>query len=243
LPDAVTVARLGGDEFIALLPGSGVRDAIDAARRAQDALELRFHLDGITTPVAASAGIAVSPDHGHDRAELMRHADIAMYRAKTTGSFVEVFTAHDSAMSRARLILAGELQHAIDADQLVLHYQPKVDVCSGAVAGVEALVRWQHPERGLLMPDVFLPIAERNGLMGRVTLRVLDIALAQQHEWRARGIDLQVAVNLAAADPASRPRWTSGSRTGTPRPARCCSRSPRTSSRWTAAVRSTCWRG
>ncbi len=172
MPDSALLSRLGGDEFVVLLPaGSGEDAARTAARRLTDVLEEPFHLDGLRTKVRASVGAAIAPLHGTDRALLLRHADVAMYQAKTRQTEIEVYAPGEDRHSRERIELAGQLPDAIDHDQLVLHFQPKVELSSGRVAGVEALVRWRHPERGMLGPNEFLPLAEQHGLMRRLTLR------------------------------------------------------------------------
>jgi diguanylate cyclase len=201
MPDSALLSRLGGDEFVVLLPsGSGEDAARNAARALGDVLEEPFHLDGLRTKVRASVGAAIAPRHGTDRALLLRHADVAMYQAKTRQTEIEVYEPGEDRHSRDRIELAGQLPDAIDHDQLVLHFQPKVELSSGRVAGVEALVRWRHPERGMLGPNEFLPLAEQHGLMRRLTLEVLRQALRQQADWRRSGIELQTAVNISAAN-------------------------------------------
>jgi EAL domain-containing protein (putative c-di-GMP-specific phosphodiesterase class I) len=130
--------------------------------------------------------------------DLLREADIAMYTAKSLQSGVEVYTEHRDHHDRGRLLLLTEVRRAIADRQLVLHYQPKVSLADGVVRGVEALVRWQHPSRGLLGPDAFIPIVERTGLIHQLTLTVLDLAMAQARAWLSEGVDLQIAVNLSA---------------------------------------------
>jgi len=201
MPGSALLSRLGGDEFVVLLPsGSGEDAARTAARSLSDVLEEPFHLDGLRTKVRASVGAAIAPQHGADRALLLRHADVAMYQAKTRQTELEIYEPGEDRHSRERIELAGQLPDAIDHDQLVLHFQPKVELSSGRVAGVEALVRWRHPERGMLGPNEFLPLAEQHGLMRRLTLEVLRQALRQQAEWRRAGIELQTAVNISAAN-------------------------------------------
>ena len=151
--------------------------------------------------VDASFGIAVFPDNGSDRATLLRHADSAMYSAKASHSgFALPAGDADDRATRRRLTTLEELRTGLDRSELVLHYQPQVHVASGKTVGVEALVRWEHPSRGLLYPDSFLPIAEQAGLMGRLTTQVLELALQQCHRWRGEGLRLTVAVNLSASD-------------------------------------------
>jgi len=198
VPAADVLARLGGDEFAILVPaGPAAQAAIAAAAAVRAALEEPFVLSDLSLHVEASIGIAVFPDHGTDGAMLLRRADIAMYRAKAARSGVEIYAAGGDEHGRDRLVLAGELREAIGNRELVLHYQPKADLQTGQVVGVEALVRWQHPERGLLGPDVFIPIAEQTEIIRPLTEYVLIHALAQCERWRQDGLDLTVAVNIS----------------------------------------------
>jgi diguanylate cyclase (GGDEF)-like protein len=194
-----TLARLGGDEFAVLVrdvPNRGV--VAEVAGRLQDALARPFVLNGFTAVLDASVGIAYCPDHGSDVNVLVQRADVAMYDAKRSRTGIETYAEDRDPYSAERLQLLGELREAIAAGQLVLHYQPKVDVGSDAVLGVEALVRWEHLTRGLLPPGEFVPLAERTGAIGDLTEWVLDTALAQLREWRDEGLELTMAVNLAA---------------------------------------------
>ena len=192
-----TVARLGGDEFAILLPGVGdVETALGTGTKISGLLSEPVVLQELTVDVEASIGIALFPAHGASAAALLRRADVAMYVAKTTRSGQEVYSAEQDEFSAERLALMGELRGAIERDELVLHYQPKVDLVSGEVAGVEALVRWDHPTRGRLAPGEFIPMAERTALIRPLTLYVLDRALEQRRRWIDDGIDLPVAVNL-----------------------------------------------
>jgi diguanylate cyclase (GGDEF)-like protein len=193
-----TVARLGGDEFAILLP-CVEREAIGVvAGRVVEALERPFEIDGVMVDIGASVGVARYPDHGEDVGTLLQRADTAMYRAKEAGGRWESYEAADDGHSRGRLALVGELRRALERGELVVHYQPKADVVSGEMRGVEALVRWSHPERGMLAPDEFIPLAEQTGLIGALTRWVVDDALRQVAAWRAEGMNLSVAVNLSA---------------------------------------------
>jgi diguanylate cyclase (GGDEF)-like protein len=199
LREVDTVARLGGDEFAVLLPKiASAEGAIVVARKLQAALEEPFTLDDLTLDVEASIGLALYPDHGNDPDELLQRADIAMYAAKDTHAEFVLFDAKLDQHSPRRLALLGELRRAIEDGQLVLHYQPIVDTHTDKVLSVEALVRWQHPERGLLPPADFIPLAERTGLITPLTHYVLKAALRQCRQWRQAGHELTVAVNVSA---------------------------------------------
>ncbi|HVP03274.1 MAG TPA: GGDEF domain-containing phosphodiesterase, partial [Solirubrobacteraceae bacterium] len=143
---------------------------------------------------------ALHPDHGSDVSTLLQRADVAMYEAKRSRAHIETYDPARDPYSPERLALASELRRAIERDQLVLHFQPKVAIDSGRVIGVEALVRWEHPARGTVPPAEFVPLAERTGVIGALTRWVLDAALTQCRAWMDDGIDLPVAVNLSGAD-------------------------------------------
>jgi diguanylate cyclase (GGDEF)-like protein len=195
------VARLGGDEFAVLLPS--VPDAFaatDVALRIQAALAEPFRFEGVLLELEASVGIALYPDHGADVQQLQRSADVAMYLAKEARSGVEVYSSDKDRNSTTRLGLLGALRQGIEGNQLELHYQPKVSLSTGAVVGVEALVRWRHPHRGLIFPDEFIPLAEHSGLMHRLTAHVVDSALEQAARWWSVGLEIPVAVNVSARD-------------------------------------------
>ncbi|WCB92371.1 hypothetical protein DSM104299_01064 [Baekduia alba] len=196
------LARLGGDEFAVLLPpGSGRADALRAGNKVVDAIAQPFAIEGLTLDVGVSVGIALYPDHAQQDGELLRRADVAMYLAKGAGGGVALYDPTRDLHTRDRLVLGQQLRAGLDrGDEIVVHYQPKVDPQLGRVLGVEALVRWQHPTHGLMMPPDFLPLAEKSGLMNRLTSTVLDQALEQLARWRADGLDLTVAVNLAVGD-------------------------------------------
>ncbi len=200
LGEQALVARLGGDEFAVMFPHlDGRADEVELGQQVLDLLDDTFGIEGLELDVHASVGVAVAPDHGVDGATLMRHADVAMYVAKRTRSGVEVYAEADDVFNAERLELAAEVRRAVDQHELVVFLQPKVDVATHRTKGVEALVRWQHPERGLLGPGDFLPVVESTELITPLTLEVLDLALAALSELLERGHDLTVAVNLAAA--------------------------------------------
>ncbi len=196
-----TVARLGGDEFALLLPG--VRDsaaAVQTAERLRTVVTEAVLLEGLLVDVGASVGVAVSPDDGLTLDDLLQRADVAMYVAKESGSGVEAYAVERDLNTTGRLVVLGELRKALAEDELELHFQPKADLQRGRVTGVEALVRWRHPERGLVPPDEFVPLAERTGLVQLLTTWVLDAALEQAAAWRADGLDLDIAVNVSVKD-------------------------------------------
>jgi diguanylate cyclase (GGDEF)-like protein len=203
LRDGDLLARLGGDEFALLVPADRklTVDATTAlAQRVRAAIARPFSFEGLTLHVQASVGIAVFPDHGDDAEALLQHADVAMYVAKRARTGHVVYDPGADTNTRDRLALTGHLRNALEREQLVVHYQPKADLKTGEVHSLEALVRWQHPERGLLPPAEFLPVAEQAGLMRELTLYVLDRSLAQCAAWLREGMDLSVAVNLSVAN-------------------------------------------
>ena len=192
-----TVARLGGDEFAVLVPGATAEGAAAVADKLRTALHAPLTLDGVTLDLDASIGIAVYPDHGNDTAELLQHADVAMYAAKQTHAGFMVYDPTVDQHSPRRLALLGGLRRALERNELVLHYQPKADLGTGRILGAEALVRWQHPDHGLLGPGEFIPLAERTGLIHPLTRWVLDTALRQASQWHRDGHQLSVAVNVS----------------------------------------------
>jgi diguanylate cyclase (GGDEF)-like protein len=195
------VARLGGDEFGVLLPEvATASDAIDAAGRIRTALAEPFRLEGVLMDVDVSIGIAFAPVHGQHVEPLMRRADVAMYVAKGEQTGIEVYDEARDPNSPQRLGTVTALREALDRGHLELHFQPKVSLADGTVVGVEALVRWRDPERGLVRPEDFVPLAERTGLVHRVTRYVLGAALAQVADWWARGLHVPIAVNVSMRD-------------------------------------------
>jgi predicted signal transduction protein with EAL and GGDEF domain len=193
-----TVARLGGDEFAVLLPEVDAAGAPAVAEKLRVALHQPLTLDGVGIDLDASIGIAAYPDHGADAAELLQHADVAIYAAKQTHAGFVIYDASVDQHSPRRLALLGGLRHALERDELVLHYQPKADLRSGRVLGVEALVRWQHPEHGLLAPGELIPLAERTGLIHPMTRWVLDAA-APGRRVAARRYEPSIAVNVSTS--------------------------------------------
>jgi diguanylate cyclase (GGDEF)-like protein/PAS domain S-box-containing protein len=199
LRDCDTVARLGGDEFAVLLTvDAGRGNAERVAIRIRDALAEPFDLVGIAVQTAASVGIVLSPEHGTDAETLTQRADIAMYNAKRSGRGYAFYAPEDDRSSLRRLALVGELRRALDRDELVLHYQPQVDVTTGRVVGVEALVRWQHPDHGLLPPSEFIELAEVSGTIQPLTKWVVRTAVAQAAALVAAGHPLVMSANVSA---------------------------------------------
>ena len=193
-----TVARLGGDEFGLVLPGVADQgQLVPALARILAAIDQEVDLGGVPLNVEASLGVVFIPQDGADPDLLMRHADVAMYVAKRSHGGVVCYDNSQDHYNAERLSLVAELRRAVQRDELVLHYQPQVQQPSGEVRTVEALVRWQHPTRGLLAPDEFVPIAEQTGLIDDLTRWVMDEALRQLKEWRAVMPDLVVAVNIS----------------------------------------------
>jgi diguanylate cyclase (GGDEF)-like protein len=198
---AGTVARLGGDEFGLLVsPLDDPAQATEVAERVRDDLRRSFLLESITLHVDASIGIAIAPDHGEDAATLLQRADVAMYEAKRNHDAWQVYSPFRDRHTRDRLELMEDVRDAISRGELVLYYQPKLDLASREITGVEALVRWQHPDRGLLTPDRFLSLFEQSGLMGPLAMTTLELAMAQQAEWARDDVHLSMAVNLSASN-------------------------------------------
>jgi len=191
------VARLGGDEFAVLLCDTSAPGALSAAQRLTDTLAEPFTVRDITLDVEASIGIALV-GAGSDVETALRHADIAMYEAKRQHLPFSTYELTRDDHTLARLALLGDLRRAIAGHELLLHYQPKVSAVSGTLHGVEALVRWRHPTRGLLHPDAFVPIAETTAVIHALTVEVLRIALAQARTWLDLGWVVPVAVNISA---------------------------------------------
>ena len=198
LRDADTVGRLGGDEFGILLAEADLAGAASVAWKLEQALGETFSILGHEVEMRASVGITLVPDHGDNVDDLLRRADLAMYDAKRLGIGSAVFAAEQEEAPARRLALLTDLRRCVDQDELILHYQPKIDLETRRVVGVEALVRWNHPSRGLLMPGDFIPEVEHNELMIPITEWVLDEALQRLAIWRREGYDLTMAVNLGA---------------------------------------------
>ncbi|ABW10539.1 diguanylate cyclase/phosphodiesterase [Parafrankia sp. EAN1pec] len=199
------VARLGGDEFAVLLPalpaGEAGRTVVgEVAGRVRGVLRAPYEIDGQFCDVDASVGVALYPDHGGDLPALSRCADLAMYTAKEHRLGVQAYGPRDASRARLRARTTAELGYALEHGQLEVHYQPQAEIADGRVRRVEALLRWRHPSRGLLLPGVFVPLAESAGLIRPITSWVMGRALAQVARWNAVGIPVAVALNASARD-------------------------------------------
>ena len=195
-PAHTSIARLGGDEFALLAPATTLEEALDIARTIRGAIAVPCDVDGVSIDVDASIGVALAVDGGPDETVLLKRADMAMYAAKSAGTGVEAYNSERDEYSPRRLALASELRGAIEQNQLVLNYQPQV-TADGALVGVEALVRWLHPEYGLVMPDEFIHLAEQSGTIVELTEWVLATALDQLAVWQTYGMTLSMSVNVS----------------------------------------------
>ena len=194
------LARLGGDEFAVIVPDADEADVSSIAHRIRESLASPFALEGLLLEVEASIGISMHPEHGMLAEDLLRLSDVAMYVAKDARSGVAIYSADHDRNSADRLGLLGELRQALDEGNLTLHYQPKVALSDDSLLGVEALIRWQHPHRGFVPPDEFIPLAERSGIMHLLTDRVITMALEQAAQWRELGLHVPIAVNVSLTD-------------------------------------------
>jgi diguanylate cyclase (GGDEF)-like protein len=191
------VARLGGDEFAIVLPSADRDGALRLAFQITAAMEQPFIVDELSLGIEASIGVALAPDHGTDADVLLQKADVAMYHAKEMRSGIEVYDVERDPSNPRRVGMLAELRNAIPNEELVLFYQPKVDLSAGRVVGAEALIRWFHPERGMVPPDDFVPLAERSGLIAPLTDWVATTTIRQIRQWQDRGLDLTVAMNVS----------------------------------------------
>ena len=201
LREADTVARLGGDEFVVLVEGdASIAQLTGVAEKLLTAIAEPLTIHGCSFLVTGSIGLGVYPSDGEDAATLLKHADAAMYLAKDKGkNNIQFFTAELAELAARQFALETDLRLALQRGELALHYQPKIDVASGRMHSVEALVRWHHPTRGMVMPDDFIPLAEERGLMVPIGRWVVHAACRQIREWRNAGLDAPpVAVNLSA---------------------------------------------
>ncbi|MGA7703430.1 MAG: EAL domain-containing protein [Solirubrobacteraceae bacterium] len=199
LDEDFTIARLGNDEYALLQAHSkGQAGALETAARVRRTMEEPVALEGVSVNVETSIGIALAPDQAGDAETLLRRADMALAHARTYRGVVEMYSAEHDHFDTARLKLLGQVRPALERDEFVLFYQPKIDLETGRVVGVEALLRWRHPQRGMLAPLEFMPLIEQTALIGSVTKYVIDQALIQHAAWREAGLDLGMSVNLSA---------------------------------------------
>ncbi len=195
LRETDTLARLGGDEFGVVAPMERRGDAGKVVDRIAKALDKPVVLDTLAIDVGGTAGVAMFPDDGEDMDTLLKHADVAMYTAKETGAGHAYYSAEYDVHDTTKLSVTSELRKAIP-NELEIHYQPQLSLETGRVEGVEALVRWRHPKRGLLPPSEFVPVASHSGVIKQLTAAVLNQALEQSAAWRLEGLDLRMSVNL-----------------------------------------------
>lgn len=198
LRDIDTVGRLGGDEFAILVDDVNVDSSIIVVNKIRQAFEQHFTLEQMSLSASASIGVAIYPEHGDSPQSLLKCADVAMYVAKQHKEEFCIYHPSKDFHSEQRLSLVGELRKAITENQLRLFYQPKIDLQQQQVIGVEALVRWFHPDKGMMNPDDFIPLAEQTGLIKSLTQWVLEKALSDLQKWGSKGMDLSIAVNLSA---------------------------------------------
>jgi diguanylate cyclase (GGDEF)-like protein len=195
------VARLGGDEFVVIARGVHDEDAVAVlCERLTRAIVAPVMVDGVEVSVGASIGIALAPEHGSDYGTLLQRADIAMYDAKGRRAGWQIYRDEFAVSDRAGLLMDADLRRAVTDGELVVHFQPSYEVGGGAMTRAEALVRWHHPKRGMLMPGHFVPFAETNGSIKAVTRVVLGLVLDQVVAWHTQGLDVPVAVNVSAHD-------------------------------------------
>lgn len=199
--DPITVARFSGDDFAILYPTIEKHEqAYLLTKKVQKAVAIHFALEDVVIDITATAGVTFYPEHGKDADTLIQRANLAIYHAKQAGKEFAVYNTAMDKGSPNRLILMSELKKAIDGEQLLVHYQPKVDLKTGKIQGCEALLRWEHPTFGMMNAEKFIPVAERTGLIKALSLYVLKQTIEQTSKWRSKGVDVQVAINLSAVD-------------------------------------------
>lgn len=203
-PPGAELARLGGDEFAVVLPEVGLAEALEIAKAYTECFRAPFALSDLLVPVNASIGVAGAPVHSRTHSDLIAAADIAMYQAKRDRSGVAVFRVETNNPSRGRLELLADLRTALEHDEFVLHYQPQLEIRTGAVVGVEALVRWNHPERGLVPPEEFIPMLTTSSLIHEFTSGVIRTAVAARAALGRAGFEVSMSVNISALDLGNR---------------------------------------
>ncbi len=199
LRESDTLARIGGDEFGFILPKlKEKKDLEKVIKKIRKSLAGSFALENLSLEVQASIGATLFPENGMDADTLIQRADVAMYVAKQNKSGYALYVKDFDKHSPRRLTLMGELRQAINNDELILHFQPKVTSKTGRINAVEALVRWDHPRHGILPPNEFIPLAERTGLIEELTIWALKKSLRQGAIWRNRKLKITIAVNISA---------------------------------------------
>jgi len=197
LQEQGVIARLGGDEFAIYLPDTNQVSSISVLENIQSCIEEKFTIDGINTYIGMSIGAAVFPDHGNDENILLRHADIAMYVSKRQKLNYSFYKSSDDSYTLNRLSIIHDIKNSIDHDGLILYFQPKLNARDSSLESVEALLRWNHPELGLVMPDDFIAIAEQSGFINQISYWAIEEALIKSLHWKRQGYDIKVAINLS----------------------------------------------
>ena len=197
---SIRLARIGGDEFVAVLANIGsTQDCIQLVERVLCACAEPVHIQGQELKITASIGVTIYPQDDAEADQLMRHADQAMFEAKQNGkNRIYLFDSALDAEVKTRTLQQERISQAMVEHEFVLYYQPKVNMCTGAMVGVEALIRWEHPEKGLLFPGAFLPSIEKHPLNEKLGAWVIDAALRQMTEWKQAGLTISVSVNISA---------------------------------------------
>jgi diguanylate cyclase len=199
--EPMSVARFSGDDFAILCPALEKHEqAYLLTKKVQKAVAIHFALEDVIIDITATAGITFYPEHGKDADTLIQRANLAIYHAKQAGKEFAVYNTSMDKGSPNRLILMSELKKAIDGEQLLVHYQPKIDLKTGKIKGCEALLRWEHPTFGMMSAEKFIPVAERTGLIKALSLYVLKQTIEQASKWRNKGVHIEVAINLSAVD-------------------------------------------
>ncbi|MDH5191139.1 MAG: EAL domain-containing protein [Gammaproteobacteria bacterium] len=196
--DAIVISRLGGDEFAFAFFIANNYQAMQKIDKILSIVDRPFAIDSFSLDTKGSIGAAIAPEHGNTAMSLIRRADIAMYQAKESGGGFGIYDHEKDPHSVAHLTLMTDLRHVIENDQLDLFYQPKIDMKSGKITGVEALCRWRHPEQGMIRPDIFIGLAEQIGMIKPITLWVLYVGINQCKKWHRAGIPLGISINLSA---------------------------------------------
>lgn len=191
------IARLGGDEFAILLPETDKKTAIKCLQKILQCSEKKFTIEGINTYIGMSIGAAVYPQHGDDENILLKHADVAMYIAKKQKIPYAFYKSSDDSYTLNRLSIIHDIKSSINHNGLILHFQPKINLSNNRLASVEALLRWNHPDLGMVMPDEFIAIAEQSGFINQISYWVIEEALIMSLHWKQQGFDIQIAINLS----------------------------------------------